>query len=144
MGDFGVIPASSIYAYLGRHNLDSMNEDFAVKENITELLIHPDWDLFVTTSDADVALLKTEYFITFTDYIQPICLPTATSSLFNLNGFAVGYKRSQNESVDNKRPQQIEIKSLNQEHCLQKNPVLVAFSSARTFCAGEEGSNLCK
>lgn len=46
-----------------------------IERNVTEIHLHPEWDAYVNEYDADIAILDLNEIVTFTNYIQPICLP---------------------------------------------------------------------
>lgn len=120
-----------------------MNDSFALKADIKRILIHPDWNSLVPTYDGDIALLKTKTVISFTDYIQPVCLPTADSTIFNVNGIVIGNSKS--DELSNKtRSRIIEVKSVGEDVCLSSNPALVSLISPRMFCAVGQVKTPCK
>jgi len=59
---------------LGVFNKTNIDEPGQQHKEIAELLLHPKWD--TKTLAYDIALLKLENPVEFTDHISPICLPT--------------------------------------------------------------------
>jgi hypothetical protein len=138
------LKADEIYAYLGRYNFKVADEGNATKMDIEEILIHPEWRPFEHSYDADVALLKTKNNIAFNDYVTPVCLPTLVTNVFNINGYVVGYGKSENAALHETRPKHVRLRSVTQDVCLFSDPLFVRISSLRMFCAGEKGKNPCK
>lgn len=47
----------------------------AIDVNIVELIPHPQYDPYNNNQFNDIALLRLEVDVPYTDYIKPICLP---------------------------------------------------------------------
>lgn len=47
---------------------------------VSQIIRHPNYDS--TTSDNDICLLKLSSPVTFTDYIQPVCLAAVDSTYY--------------------------------------------------------------
>jgi hypothetical protein len=82
--------------------------------------------------------------ITFGLYIQPACLPTPTTNVYNTRGTIVGYGLTENTTTNVDRPKFVEIPSISDEECLRKSQIFSDFGSEQSFCAGEEGKRACK
>jgi secreted trypsin-like serine protease len=82
--------------------------------------------------------------ITFGTYIQPACLPTSTTNVFNIRGTIVGYGLTENTTTNVDRPKFVEIPSILNEDCLWESEIFQVFGSKRAFCAGERGKRACK
>ncbi|XP_072299925.1 polyserase-2-like [Eucyclogobius newberryi] len=66
--------------FLGRKSQEGSNPN-EVSRSVTLVINHPDYDRPVA-KDNDVALLKMASAVTFTDYIQPVCLAASGSALY--------------------------------------------------------------
>jgi hypothetical protein len=106
--------------------------------------IHPDWDYSTVKYDADIAVLVLKDKVTFGTYIQPACLPTPTTSVFNTRGTIVGYGQSETTEIHENRPKFVEIASIENEECLWNSQLFYLAGSKRSFCAGELGKNPCR
>lgn len=61
-------------AYLGLHAQQNVGRNVA-KRNLKQVISHPNYNPF--TYDNDIALMELDSPVTYSDYIQPICLPAA-------------------------------------------------------------------
>jgi hypothetical protein len=111
----------------------------------SKIHIHPDWNPHLVTYDADIAIVEIEYPVTFTNYIQPICLWESPFDPLQASGFVVGYGKSEDLSkIHENIPKIIDVPIHSQEDCFLSNPVLVSLSSKRTFCGGyRNGTGVC-
>ena len=71
---------SLVTVFLGRQSQELANPN-EVNRTLTEVIVHPDYDQ-ASPSDSDIALLKLSSPVTFTDYISPVCLAAADSTLY--------------------------------------------------------------
>lgn len=82
--------------------------------------------------------------ITFNNNVKPVCLPSYDAPIFEVNGYVVGYGKSEENSHHETKPKYIQITSVTQESCLFYDQIFVQLSSPRMFCAGELNKNPCK
>ncbi|XP_029014206.1 serine protease 33-like [Betta splendens] len=68
---------SGLVVYLGRQYQQNVNPN-EVSATVSQIIKHPSYNTI--TMDNDIALLELSSTITFTDYINPVCLPTSGSS----------------------------------------------------------------
>uniref|UniRef100_A0A0P4YX08 limulus clotting factor C n=1 Tax=Daphnia magna TaxID=35525 RepID=A0A0P4YX08_9CRUS len=61
-----------IHITLGAHDLEDEDEVYQERYTSREYFIHPDWDS--ETLQADIALVRLPATISFSKYIQPVCL----------------------------------------------------------------------
>lgn len=130
---------------LGAYNLSVRCEEGVVLTNVTNIFLHPDWDVTDGPYNADVAVIVLSGNVNFTAYIQPISLPNddvfVDSSYINLSGTIVGWGLAENGRNHEDTPRQADIRTYNDSHCYRMNLVIVPISSASTFCAGSAESN---
>lgn len=111
------------------------------------IYIHPEWNIYAESYDADIAVLSLESFIEYSDKIIPICLPphidVKVEQKDELMGVVVGYGRSEDASKHEIVPKRIEIPTVTQTKCFLDNENLALLSSNRTFCAGLKGRTPC-
>ena len=109
--------------------------------------IHDDWNPNTESFDADIALVTLTDDVTFSRYIQPICLIDFGSKVASSEkGFVAGYGISKLKTKVQPHILQyteIPIQKSNEE-CFYTKPSLIDLSSNRTFCAGSrDGSGVC-
>lgn len=119
---------------LGVFNLTDGNESGAIQRNVSEIFTHPEWDVYDDTYDADIAILILSENITFTDDIQPACVP-GDGIIENIDGMVVGWGLTEN-SYFSEIPRQASVKAINDSHCLRADNAVAALTSSRTFCGG--------
>jgi hypothetical protein len=134
-----------MYAYLGRYDLTTYAyEPNSKKENIQKIVIHPEWDPKDVRYDADIAMLFLKNLVTFSNFIQPVCVAPTNLNAFELKGRVVGWGQSENAGHHEKRPKGVEIPSYINDKCFFSDFRFAQFGSPRTFCAGERGKTPCK
>lgn len=113
------------------------NERGAVQQNVSEIYIHPDWDVYDGKYDADISIFVLSENITFTNFIRPICLPEDDVIISNVTGSIVGWGFIENGTSSHLDfPSQGVTKALNDTYCYLTDYGIAMFSSARTFCGG--------
>lgn len=65
-----------LIVYLGKYNLTDDTEDHVVTAIPEEFYIHSDWKPSDSQFDADIALIKLSAEVSFSSYVQPVCLWT--------------------------------------------------------------------
>ncbi|KAK2809021.1 hypothetical protein Q5P01_000593, partial [Channa striata] len=71
---------ANLRVYLGRQSQAGPNPN-EVSLTVTQIIRHPKYDSL--TTDNDICLLKLSSPVTFTNYIQPVCLAASGSTFFN-------------------------------------------------------------
>ena len=126
---------TNTYALLGVYDLNRKNESGVIRSHVSSIKVHSDWSTQVETYDADIAILRLTSKITFTNYIQPACLPPSDMNPFEIDGTVVGYGLSDETLGDHEmRPKFVKISSITQEDCLIGRDVIARISSKRMFC----------
>ncbi|TSW75982.1 Serine protease 27 [Bagarius yarrelli] len=69
---------SDLVVYLGKTTLEGSNPH-EIKKRVLKIRIHPSYD--PQTKENDIALLRLQQKVTFTDYIRPVCLASQDSVL---------------------------------------------------------------
>ncbi|KAL7014238.1 hypothetical protein ACKWTF_015817 [Chironomus riparius] len=131
---------------LGVHDLDDSMEAGRVTAIVRKIHIHPDWNPFAATFDADIAVLELENEVQFSVHIQPICLIDSDSRAAMINhGVIVGYGKSEDESKDHeKTPKSLESPVIYHRNCSENYTDLVPLLSNRAFCGGNaNGTGTC-
>lgn len=135
---------TDIYAVLGRYDLENSAEAHWIKKDIVKEYISPDFLTTKQLSNGDVALLKLSQPVTFTDYIQPICMPKASDDVINKVGVIVGYGRVDMGHTSDYRLKSAHISSINPWKCLGIDKYYWKIVSERSFCAGTQATIPCK
>lgn len=133
-----------IYALVGRFDLTATNEAHSEAVDIQKIVPHPNWSTKGIHYDADILILRLKRSVAFTEYIQPVCLPTAEQPIFEIRGTVVGYGKSESGALHENVPRKVEIPSYTNDHCFFSDYQFARFGSPRTFCAGELGKTPCQ
>lgn len=117
-----------------------------IRRNISEKVIHPDYnpENRFRKSDADIAILIMKSPVEFTDFIQPICLPSSTQNVENIQGTVAGYGKSGLDDRPTEIPYKINLKTLELVECFDSDPYSTKVLSARSFCANHATAVLCQ
>lgn len=76
---------------LGRYNLDAKIELDSINARVKEIRLHPDWRAFDEKFDADIAMVILNSAVQFSNYIQPVCLPSSDDINKHQSGTIVKY-----------------------------------------------------
>lgn len=129
----------NVIVRLGAHNLSSSNEEGAVSKNVGQIDVHDDWNVYSERFDADIAILTLTDNITFSNYIQPVCIPAPDETvgpILNFKGYIIGWAPSNRSRVETLKHAKATV--LNATYCYDRDPYLSHYSSQRTFCGWDE------
>lgn len=132
--NFRKLTPQEVVVRTGAYNLTNQNEEGVIHRNVSRIIIHPDWNAFEIAFDADIAILVLSSNITFSNNVQPICIPSE-SVVENIEGIVVGWGIHENNSLAD-IPRQASVKVINDSHCFREDQSIAVFSSTRTFCGG--------
>lgn len=109
--------------------------------NIEQIIVHETYDPRIKNSHDDIALLRLEENVTFSDYISPICLPSEDSFNFDeaLAGIVLsvaGWGAIEKASSSDKKLI-VKLIALSNDECSKKYSKSTIIS--RQFCAGGQG-----
>ena len=128
--------------YIGKHNLNLLNEPGYISSGASKFNVHPSWNPNDDRYDADIAVVILLQTVRFSQYIVPICLwqTTVTSSLdvVDKKGTVVGWGKTEFDSVSSANPKEIEIPIVGDGVCLRSHDAYSKITSKRTFCAGKK------
>jgi len=79
---------SSVVVQFGRYDLSDDDEEDSVTRSINDLIMHNDWNPRADRYDADIAVIRFNEIVNFSNRIQPICLPKTGESIRE-SGFVV-------------------------------------------------------
>ncbi|CAG9811941.1 unnamed protein product [Chironomus riparius] len=129
--------------FIGIHDLKNpLNQGITINK-VTEAKLHPKWDHSDQRYDADIAVLKMANIVTFSNFVQRISLPASNLVRENVEGFVVGYGKSELEVIHESKPKKIKIPITNSEKCYQSHAVFSEIKSVESFCAGKVGEIPC-
>lgn len=138
--DDNIRQPEEILIYLGKYYLHSQaNERDFLVSGATNFIVHPDWNAYVESFDADIAAIVLLRKIQFTNYIRPICIWTSTDSYSDIvrqQGIVAGYGKTEFSITASDKPFWAELPIVEEATCLRSNSVFNKITSSRTFCAG--------
>ncbi|XP_078285397.1 testisin-like [Rhinoraja longicauda] len=135
---FGGSTADNWTAVFGVHLLDQATKNIQ-KRTIKTIKIHPN----ATNFDYDVALLELAEPVEYTDFVQPACLPAATTSISGQTCTTIGWgQTNENAGPLSNELLKTEVKVFTKSKCREKMPKIVS----HVICAGapEGGRDACK
>ncbi|XP_060849920.1 venom protease-like isoform X1 [Rhopalosiphum padi] len=134
-------------ARLGDLNLDSTIDDGLTPLDvpIERFIKHKEFNSTILTNDIGLVVLKND--ITFTTFIQPICLPLSPimkDDIGNNLPFVSGWGTTEFRGKPNSSLKQIQIPVIDMEYCkwlYESRRVVIDY---RNICAGETGKDSCQ
>lgn len=94
-------------------------------------------------ADSDIAILIMDEPVTFTRFIQPICLPLASINVFDVEGFVAGYGRNETSTQTQATLFHARIHSVEKQTCRDSNRNAVDVVAENSFCAKSNFSVPC-
>ncbi|XP_077997970.1 uncharacterized protein LOC144451072 isoform X2 [Glandiceps talaboti] len=140
------ITTTDLKVYLGKYNADQQEENERVYD-VAEVILFPDYN--VGTFDGDVALLRLEQRVAYTDFIIPICLPTPETAENMLHagksGWVTGWGDTEEEAEDIPNLlREVRLEVVDHNLCGDRHVHIV---TNNMFCAGPprgmEGRDAC-
>jgi len=106
--------------------------------------IHHDWNPYIDSYDADIAILELEEEVNFNRYIQPICILEAGSvPASKTYGIVAGFGKSEFADVQ-EIAKLVPIPIHDNQKCYSSNNVFDGLLSHRGFCGGyANGTGVC-
>jgi secreted trypsin-like serine protease len=129
--------------HVGKFNLENANEKFEIIK-AAEIIINFEWNSNASRYDGDVALIKLEQGMEFSQFVKQIALPHKNFLDVTVNGYVVGYGKSERPGFHETIPRLIQIPSVKTETCYQSNGGFASLKSENSFCAGKPGTIPCK
>jgi hypothetical protein len=131
---------------LGAHDLDNPYETGRSSFAVRYIEMHPDWNPFAETFDADIAVLVLDIKVIFSKNIQPICLVPSASNIASItHSIVVGFGQSEDPTkIHENVAKVISNPIVTNQVCFKHDLGLKKISSGRTFCAGHgTGVGVC-
>ncbi|KAF3847415.1 hypothetical protein F7725_020443 [Dissostichus mawsoni] len=117
--------------YLGLHIQRKIGSS-VVKKNLKKIIPHPNYNEY--TFDNDIALMELDSPVTFSDYIQPICLPSSTHDFPTGNTvWITGWGATREGGTAATILQKAQVRIINHSVC---NDLMAGQITSRMFCAG--------
>jgi secreted trypsin-like serine protease len=146
-----VFEPKDIFVILGAHNLEVRHEDQRITSSVHAIHVHHDWNPYVASFDADIAILELASDVHFNNYIQPICIAAPDSvAALKTDGLVVGFGRSEHRTIENIarvitspiHSPQICAGSSDHESLLTHRTFCGGFPNGTNVCEGDSGSGL--
>lgn len=96
-----------------------------------KFILHPDWNSFYQSYDADIAIIFVAPDITYSTYIQPICLPVDETNVIRVSGTVAGFGLKEGSSVTETKPRHVVLSSVDHNTCLRNDDRLASIGSNR-------------
>lgn len=131
----------SAKAYLGSVFMRTMK----LKLNVIESSIHP---LYKNVNAHDIALVKLEKPVKFSDRIQPISLPSTKEDLVNATLLVPGFGETKNASQSNIFLRYVRMQAITNDECGSewgwnfRGTLICANGLNQTTCNGDSGNGL--
>lgn len=128
---------------LGGFDFSESLESGRVTLDVKKATLHDDWNPSSVNFDGDIAIIQLDSEITFTNEIQPICLPDETI-LHIKNGVVVGWGLTNQSEIVSNVPRKVELPIVSDIECLRRDRGLVNVVWEESFCAGRPGASVCR
>lgn len=138
------LEAKDVRALLGRFNISDETEKHWVKRDIAKIIIHENSGM-KSFADSNLALLKLEKDVKFTDFIIPIRLPSASENYIHVEGTIVGYGKLDAASNYPLTPRHADLRTIGPSECIETHenaPSVVSLENS--FCANSNTSVPCR
>uniref|UniRef100_W5LV95 Peptidase S1 domain-containing protein n=2 Tax=Lepisosteus oculatus TaxID=7918 RepID=W5LV95_LEPOC len=112
------LDASQFTVYLGRLTQSSSNPD-EVSRGVQQIIAHPEYNSLYRNNN--IALLKLDSPVSFTKYIQPVCLADSNSSFINgTSCWVAGWGETLNEVPlsENRTLQEVQVPIIGNKQCV--------------------------
>ncbi|KAL7013251.1 hypothetical protein ACKWTF_015299 [Chironomus riparius] len=140
------LQASNLIVVFGTHDLNNPYEIGRAFHAVYSINVHPDWNTLTQSYDADIAVLVLEKDVTFSENVQPICMPIPNSKVTTISsGSVIGYGKSEDTTkIHENIPKILSTPIHSNPNCFADNDGLALISSGRTFCGGSgRGIGVC-
>ncbi|KAM6897996.1 chymotrypsin-like protease CTRL-1 [Lycodopsis pacificus] len=140
-----IISPSAWILYFGRETQSGPNIN-EVNRTVSQIIVHPDYNNN-TLYNNDIALMKLQRPVIFTDYIRPVCLASSSSQFHTSTPcWATGWGRL---GRDDPLPafqslQEVQIPVIGEKQCSCNYRPTNATITDEMICAGEENKGACQ
>ena len=138
-----LLDSHNVTVVVGKHDLGIPNELGSSNHSVLEVILHRDWNISTTSYEADIALLFLFNSVSFSEKVQPICLPEPSIEETIGSGIVAGWGYSSSYSFEVEQfPRKIDVPVISKIQCYHKFPLLAKLGSDRTFCGGYDGRGI--
>jgi hypothetical protein len=122
-----------VYALVGVNEIKDKMKPTTSKLEFIKLINHKNWNPIAGTNyDYDIALIELKKEITFSNLIQPVCLPNVNENVYEVSGTIVGHGITNSIIFKpSSKMKHVEISSVKDNKCLYKVPLLANIGSER-------------
>lgn len=138
--------SNDILIYLGRHDMNNWMEKGSVIRKASSIHFPTVYKAGgISEYDGDISVVVLQSAVTFSEYIQPICLwKGSIDDVVGMSGIVVGWGSDRNGLAITQTPQGIRIPMVETSVCKASNELFKTIQSNRTFCAGfRDGKGPC-
>ncbi|KAM9816977.1 serine protease 48 [Neosynchiropus ocellatus] len=135
---------SAYTVYLGRQNQTGSNPN-EVARNLSQIIVHPDYNN--QSFENDIALLRIDSSVNFTDHIRPVCLASNASELYNgTTCWATGWGRLGANMPAPELLQEVQIPVVGKKLCTCAYDYIGIMNQIKDnmICGGEENKGACQ
>jgi secreted trypsin-like serine protease len=129
---------------MGVYDYHSDNEPGEQIRTVSQIIMHPQYNQPKQMAH-DMSLLRLSSPITYTDHIQPVCLPSNIDDVLvgNVNLIVTGWGATSEGGPVSSQLRQVVVPSLTQAMCIQEYGTRNV-DTVTMFCAGREGKDSCQ
>ncbi|XP_052901979.1 CUB and peptidase domain-containing protein 1-like [Anopheles moucheti] len=140
----GIIAKERVLVHVGRTRL-RVGSNRVQEHEAFKLIVHPEYN--VNRIQHDIALIKLATDITYTDYIQPVCLWNRgedLNAIVGTWGTVIGFRRDETGNVSNTLCE-ASIPVVSHITCIESNREVFAYQlTSNMLCAGKrDGISTC-
>lgn len=142
---FDEINPKNMIVLLGAHNISKSKESSRIAVAANKLIINEGWlnrDTRRRFND-DIAIIKLEGSVEFTNYIRPICIVNPKQKLNRKQGVVCGWGITQDGNQASDIARKLDIPIVGNEKCYRDQILLAAIGWEKSFCAGRKGFGVC-
>lgn len=145
-----MVPVSdeNLQIILGAHDLSKEEEDRRQIRGVAFQLIHDDWDSHEMSWTGDIALLRLDKPVSYSIYVQPICLVKNESELSMIRnikrGKVSGWGVVDNDDTLPDIANVVDIPILDFYNCFLNDPDIEFLHWNKSFCAGRNDVGPCQ
>ncbi|XP_056286194.1 tryptase-like [Pseudoliparis swirei] len=129
--------------YMGRQTQTGSNIH-EVSRTVSQIIVHSDYNNIFFNND--IALMKLQSPVVFTDYIRPVCLASNTSQFHNATlCWATGWGRLGRTGPLPSSLQEVQVPIIGEKQCISNySPIPVVNITDEMICAGQGNKGTCQ
>lgn len=135
------------FALLGRFNISNDLEENWLLRNISKFVVHEDYEKNRSSykSQDDLAVITMSEPVTYTNFIQPICLPLSETFVDDqiITATVVGYGNSKEYSAKQHTPKHDILTTMKNSHCAFEREEYLSLIAKESFCGKNDSLSTC-